>query len=115
MDLTEWEALKEQQVGKKSMSQDSHLSANSANPFSKLARSISFEGFTSFLEPVSTGKDQRRKYRVSHSQSRKDVSLRWAIADWEGIQGSPGDVKPGGAWHPCPRAWGESRQTGLPY
>lgn len=56
MDSIGQEALKEQQVGKKSVSQDSHLSANSAAPSSKLARSISFEGFTSFLEPISTGR-----------------------------------------------------------
>lgn len=114
MVLNKQEALKEQWVGKKIMSPDSHLSANFADPFSKHARSISFEGFTSFLEPISTGKDQRRKCRVSHSQARMDFSFQRTTADGEGIQGSPGDVRPRGARYPCPRAWGESRQTGLP-
>lgn len=91
MDLTEQEVLKEQQVGKKGMSQDCHLSANSADLLGKHARSISFEGFTSFLEPISTGKDQRRKCRVSepfpvqkglffavgHSWLGRDPGISW--------------------------------------
>lgn len=87
MALTEREVFKEQ-VGKKMMSQVCHLSANSADLFSKHAL---FPLKVSPLEPISTGTDQRRKCRVSepfpaqkglflavgHSWLGRDPGISW--------------------------------------